>query len=95
MAGESRALIIARGARQRGAPREALHHTTDAHFLWRINAALHRLKRLLAIQQSGTRTASTVQELTHVEYQIEKLLNDAQNVLIDQALAEEKSTCDG
>lgn len=94
MAGESRALIIARGARRRGAPREALHHTTDAHFLWRINAAIHRLRGLLAILERGERTASTVQELTQVEYQIEKLLTDAQLVLIDQALAEEKRACD-
>lgn len=91
----NRALTIARGARRRGAPREMLHHTTDAHFLWRINAALHRLQTLLATLQQGQRTAATLQELTHVEYQIEKLLTAAQLVLIDQALPEEKRTCDG
>lgn len=95
MAGESRALTIARGARRRGAPREALRYTTDAHFLWRINAALQRLKALLAIQQAGERNARTLEDMTHVEYQIEKMLNDAQLVLIEQALPEEKRACDG
>lgn len=88
-------MTIARGARRRGAPRETLHHTTDAHFLWRINAALHRLKKLLELQQRGERSAATVGELTHIEYQIEKLLNDAQLVLIEQALPEERTACDG
>lgn len=44
--------------------------------------------------ERGERTAETVQDLTRVEHQIEKLLTDAQLVLIDQALPEEKRTCD-
>lgn len=95
MSGEIRALTIAREARRRGAPRESFSQTTDAHFLWRINAALNRLKGLLAIQQRGERTAATVEDLAHVENQIAKLLTDAQLVLIHQALPEEKKTCDG
>lgn len=87
--------MIARAARKRGGPRESFSQTTDAHFLWRINAALCQLKKLLAIQEQGERTAQTVNDLIHVENRITKMLNDAQCVLIEQALPEEQTACDG
>lgn len=69
--------------------------TTDAHFLWRIKASAQRLRKLVDLQERGARTADTVQELTHLEYRIEKMLTDAQRVLIEAALSEEKTACDG
>jgi hypothetical protein len=95
MAGEVRALMIAREALKRGVPRQAFGRTTDAHFLWRINAAAQQLKRLLDTQERGARTTRTIEDLNHIEYRIAKMTTDAQLVLIEQALPEEKTVCDG
>lgn len=95
MAGEIRALTIARAARRKGVRRWPLQRTTDLYFLWRINAAINRLRHLLAIQERGERTDRTLQDLSKLEDQVMKLLNDAQLVLIEQALSEEKKVCDG